>query len=148
MAKVTIANLQKEIAELEERLKRVNDVNSKLNKEITEMQDKADNSFLNSALHKMLLNENRTLKAATESKDRIISTLENKCSGAEKEIDQLKSVHKCNEQQKIGRKERFTDEQKAVIKMHYIQKEMSVRKLAEFYNCSVGLIHKIIKEGE
>lgn len=64
-----------------------------------------------------------------------------------KELKQkFKSVHKSpveNERKKVGRKERFDSQQIMQIKEIYEQGQ-SIRQLAAQFNCSIGLIHKII----
>lgn len=42
-----------------------------------------------------------------------------------------------------GRKDRFTDQEKEMIKMYRFQGQ-TLNELAKSFNCSVGLIHKII----
>lgn len=43
-----------------------------------------------------------------------------------------------------GRKQKFTEQDKALIKMYRIQGK-TVRELAQIFECSTGLIHKLIK---
>ena len=44
-----------------------------------------------------------------------------------------------------GRKQKFTEQDKALIKMYRLQGK-TVRELAEIFECSVGLIHKLISK--
>ena len=44
-----------------------------------------------------------------------------------------------------GRKQKFTDQDKVLIKMYRLQGK-TVRELAEIFDCSVGLIHKLISD--
>ena len=44
-----------------------------------------------------------------------------------------------------GRKQRFTEQDKTLIKMYRIQGK-TVRELAEMFNCSVGLVHNLVSE--
>ncbi len=44
-----------------------------------------------------------------------------------------------------GRPPKFTDQEKETIKMYRLQGK-SIRKIAEIFNCSAGLVHKIINE--
>lgn len=44
-----------------------------------------------------------------------------------------------------GRKQKFTEQDKALIKMYRLQGK-TVRELAEIFECSVGLIHKLIRK--
>ncbi|MCB2300415.1 hypothetical protein [Clostridium tagluense] len=67
----------------------------------------------------------------------------------EKENKKLKTelknkAEKYNERG-AGRKSKFTEQEVTMIKMYRIQKK-TIKELAEMYNCSVGLIHKLINE--
>lgn len=44
-----------------------------------------------------------------------------------------------------GRKQKFSEEDKTLIKMYRIQGR-TVRELAEMFDCSAGLIHKLVSE--
>lgn len=44
-----------------------------------------------------------------------------------------------------GRPSKFTDQEKETMKMYRLQ-GMSIRKIAEMFDCSTGLVHKIINE--
>lgn len=44
---------------------------------------------------------------------------------------------------KTGRKERFTDQEKEMIRMYRFQGQ-TITELAKSFNCSRGLIHKVI----
>lgn len=44
-----------------------------------------------------------------------------------------------------GRPEKFTDQEKETMKMYRLQWK-SIRKIAEIFNCSTGLVHKIINK--
>lgn len=222
MSKKTIKELELIIEDLEKRLIEQNNINLELNKTIGEMQERADNSFLNSALHKQLLRETRILKANIESKDRIINHLEkditdikienSRLNGAighyisekneliieidnlnkkieldnelykdnetvikklnetmilsarknkiidnlENEVEQLKveneklrsngnTFQKIKNERNAGRKEKFTEEEKATVKMLRFQNK-SYRAIAKELNCSVATVHKIINE--
>ena len=65
-----------------------------------------------------------------------------------KEIEELKSsnvVNKLKNERGAGRKEMFTEEQKARVKMLRLQGK-SYRAIAKDMNCSVATVHKIINE--
>ena len=65
-----------------------------------------------------------------------------------KEIKELKSnnvVNKLKNERGAGRKEMFTEEQKARVKMLRLQGK-SYRAIAKDMNCSVATVHKIINE--
>lgn len=65
------------------------------------------------------------------------------------EIQELNSkVAKLEEKLKTsggGRPSKFTDQEKETMKMYRLQ-GMSIRKIAEIFNCSTGLVHKIINQ--
>ena len=66
----------------------------------------------------------------------------------QKEIEELKSsnvVNKLKNERGAGRKEMFTEEQKARVKMLRLQGK-SYRAIAKDMNCSVATVHKIINE--
>lgn len=75
----------------------------------------------------------------------------------EKEIQKLKSENKLLKNNKgvsdkkihnergAGRKERFSKQEKEMMKIYRIQGK-TIKEIAEMYSCSVGLIHKIINE--
>jgi len=46
---------------------------------------------------------------------------------------------------KGGRPSKFTDQEKETMKMYRLQGK-SIRKIAEIFNCSTGLVHKIVSE--
>ncbi|MDU1280423.1 MAG: hypothetical protein E6960_18480 [Clostridium sp.] len=131
-------NQSVEIEELKEKLKSAehfNDLNNvkevtlratqrgviieKQEKEIQELKD--ENKKLKSTVQK-LKNENKTLKSNSVGLD--------------------KRVHN---ERGAGRKERFSDQEKEMMKMYRIQGK-TIKEIAQIYSCSVGLIHKIINE--
>jgi hypothetical protein len=44
-----------------------------------------------------------------------------------------------------GRPQKFTDQEKETMKMYRLQGK-SIRKIAEIFNCSTGLVHKIVSQ--
>ena len=60
-------------------------------------------------------------------------------------VQELKNEHKHNERG-AGRKAKFTSEEIAEIKA-YKEQGKSIRAIATMFNCSVGLVHKLINEG-
>lgn len=63
------------------------------------------------------------------------------------ENDLLKSnnIGKVHNERGAGRKSRFSDMDKEMMKMYRIQGK-TIKDIAEMYYCSVGLVHKIVKE--
>ncbi len=52
---------------------------------------------------------------------------------------------KIHNERGAGRKERFSDQEKEMMKMYRIQGK-TIKEIAEIYSCSVGLVHKLIEE--
>lgn len=44
-----------------------------------------------------------------------------------------------------GRPEKFTDQEKETMKMYRLQGK-SIREIAKIFDCSAGLVHKIVSE--
>ena len=107
-----------------------------LQKEISVMQDKSDNAFINSPTYVQLTKR--------------IEFLETKNNILEEQIKHKDNVHKLiNEQKKndrgAGRKTKFTDYEIATMQMYRLQGK-TIRELSKMYKCSVGLVHKLIDE--
>lgn len=78
----------------------------------------------------------------------IIAKQEKEIQELKKEIQKLKSEKgniTTHNERGAGRKSRFSDQEKETMKMYRIQGK-TIKEIAELYNCSVGLIHKIINE--
>ncbi len=80
-----------------------------------------------------LINENKSLKEIYERDTNLLK----------KEIQKLQS-EKANSRG-AGRKQRFTQQEKQMIKMYRIQGE-TIKNIANMFKCSTGLIHKLINE--
>ena len=86
----------------------------------------------------------------TQMKKRI-SFLELKNKGLENTIAHETRVreflneHKIHNDRGAGRKSKFSDLEKETIRMYGIQRK-TIKEIAEMFNCSVGLIHKLISE--
>ena len=134
MAKET----QKEkIERLEKELWEYKVLVSNLQKEIYTMQDKADESFENSSLHIQMAKKIKVLELENKS---LKHTIEH-----DKKVQKLISENKPKNERGAGRKERFTEQDKEMMKMYRLQGK-SFKEIAEMYCCSVGLVHKIITE--
>lgn len=71
-----------------------------------------------------------------------------------KEIEELKcennllksnNIDKTHNERGAGRKSRFSDMDKEMMRMYRIQGN-TIKEIAEMYSCSIGLVHKIITE--
>ena len=156
MARKTIKRLEEVIKELEEKLNKQLKINIELNNTISKMQDKANDSFYNSTDYKRMDKEIDYLKTVIKSHEITIKAKEdsikrnmNTIQGLLKENEELKNknnnVQKIKNERGAGRKERFTEEEKATVKMLRLQNK-SYRAIAKEVNCSVATVYKIINE--
>lgn len=155
MARKTIKGLEVIIEDLEKRLNEQNKINIELHNEISEMKIIADDKFENSPMYHQMGKEIEQLKSVIrlneiniKSKDDTIKRDRDTIQKLLKEIEELKSnniVNKLKNERGAGRKEMFTEEQKARVKMLRLQ-DKSYRAIAKDMNCSVATVHKIINE--
>ena len=155
MARKTIKGLEEIILDLEKRLNEQNKINVELHNQISQMQMIADDKFENSPIYHQMVKEIEKLKAIirlneinTKSKEDTIKRDRDTIQKLLKEIEELKSnnvVNKLKNERGAGRKEMFTEEQKARVKMLRLQGK-SYRAIAKDMNCSVATVHKIINE--
>ena len=153
MARKTIKGLEEIITDLEKRLNEQNKINVELHNKISQMQP--DDKFENSPMYHQMNGEIEQLKAVirlneinTKSKEDTIKRDRDTIQKLLKEIEELKSnnvVNKLKNERGAGRKEMFTEEQKARVKMLRLQGK-SYRAIAKDMNCSVATVHKIINE--
>ena len=153
MVRKTIKGLEVIITDLEKRLNEQNKINVELHNKISQMQP--DDKFENSPIYHQMVKEIEKLKAIirlneinTKSKDDTIKRDRDTIQKLLKEIKELKSnnvVNKLKNERGAGRKEMFTEEQKARVKMLRLQ-DKSYRAIAKDMNCSVATVHKIINE--
>ena len=155
MARKTIKGLEEIIEDLEKCLNAQNKINVELHNQISQMQMIADDKFENSPIYHQMVKEIEKLKAIirlneinTKSKEDTIKRDRDTIQKLLKEIEELKSnnvVNKLKNERGAGRKEMFTEEQKARVKMLRLQGK-SYRAIAKDMNCSVATVHKIINE--
>ena len=153
MARKTIKGLEVIITDLEKRLNEQNKINVELHNKISQMQP--DDKFENSPIYHQMVKEIEQLKTVirlneinTKSKEDTIKRDRDTIQKLLKEIKELKSnnvVNKLKNERGAGRKEMFTEEQKARVKMLRLQGK-SYRAIAKDMNCSVATVHKIINE--
>ena len=153
MGRKTIKGLEVIITDLEKRLNEQNKINVELHNKISQMQP--DDKFENNSIYHQMVKEIEKLKAIirlneinTKSKDDTIKRDRDTIQKLLKEIKELKSnnvVNKLKNERGAGRKEMFTEEQKARVKMLRLQGK-SYRAIAKDMNCSVATVHKIINE--
>ena len=155
MARKTIKGLEEIIEDLEKCLNAQNKINVELDNQISQMQMIDDDKFENSPIYHQMVKEIEQLRAIirlneinTKSKEDTIKRDRDTIQKLLKEIEELKSsnvVNKLKNERGAGRKEMFTEEQKARVKMLRLQGK-SYRAIAKDMNCSVATVHKIINE--
>ena len=155
MARKTIKELESIITDLEKRLNEQNKVNIELHNKMSQMQMIADDKFENSPIYHQMVKEIEQLKSVIrlneiniKAKDDTIKRNGDIIQKLLKETEELKSnnsVNKLKNERGAGRKEMFTEEQKARVKMLRLQGK-SYRAIAKDMNCSVATVHKIINE--
>ena len=155
MARKTIKELESIITDLEKRLNEQNKVNIELHNKMSQMQMIADDKFENSPIYHQMVKEIEQLKSVIrlneiniKDKDYTIKRNGDTIQKLLKETEELKSnnsVNKLKNERGAGRKEMFTEEQKARAKMLRLQGK-SYRAIAKDMNCSVATVHKIINE--
>ena len=155
MARKTIKGLEEIITDLEKRLNEQNKINVELDNQISQMQMIDDDKFENSPMYHQMNGEIEQLKAVIrlneiniKSKEDTIKKNRDTIQQLLKENEEFKSnnyVNKLKNERGAGRKEMFTEEQKARVKMLRLQGK-SYRAIAKDMNCSVATVHKIINE--
>lgn len=126
-----------------------------LESKVAEVKNKADDMFCNSVTYKQMEKEierlNAVIKADKISIEAKENTIKNKLDVIQRlksENEQLKQdINKFKNKCNVGRKEKFTSDEKATINMLRLANN-SYRAIAKQMGCSVGTIHKIIKEME
>lgn len=133
--KQQIARLENELKETKNQLEEYKTLCNNLNAEVLEMQQRADESFLNSSDYQQMKKHIEFLEAKNKSLD--------------KSIEHNEKVHKLiNEKHNArgaGRKPRFTENEEETIKMYRLQGK-TIKEIADMFGCSAGLIHKVISE--
>lgn len=140
--KQLITRLETELHQAKKELEEYKVLCNNLNAEILEMQEKSDKGFLNSSDYIQM--------------NKRIESLEMQNKIHQKTIKHNKNVHKLiNEtikqdeiiknQRGAGRKSKFTDSEKETIKMYRLQGK-TIKEISDMFECSVGLIHKLINE--
>lgn len=153
------------IERLEKKVETDSEIIQKLNDENYKYQENANKGFENSSTYRQMLKEiddlKLKLKVANDSSKHNREMYENELKRSDVLINEIKETKKCEEHYKellsnnettriknergAGRKARFTEQQIAEIKMYRIQGK-TIKEIAQMYNCSVGLIHKLINE--
>ena len=144
------AELKQGIRELSETCKRyIDEIKEKDNK-IDELEEQNRAYKLNIEHEKETRKKISTYyeKTNNELKEEI-QKLKNENETLNEEIQKLKNESKTtiHNERGAGRKQRLTEEQKETIKMYRVQGK-TIKEIAEIFNCSIGLIHKLINESK
>ena len=144
------AELKQGIRELSETCKRyIDEIKEKDNK-IDELEEQNRAYKLNIEHEKETRKKISTYyeKTNNELKEKI-QKLKNENETLNEEIQKLKNESKTtiHNERGAGRKQRLTEEQKETIKMYRVQGK-TLKEIAEIFNCSIGLIHKLINESK
>lgn len=113
--------------------------NKKLIKIITSLEEQ---------LHKSAYYKEGSYAIEAVKRGQIIAKQEKEIQELKKEIQKLKSENRnitTHNERGAGRKSRFSEEEKEKMKM-FRSEGKTIKEIADIYNCSVGLIHKIINE--
>jgi len=140
MAKETlkdkITRLEKDIKGYKLQINEYKALVESLNQEISDMIDNKDEEFQGSDTYMQM---NKRIK---------FLELENK--SLKDTIDHEKKIHKLinennHNNRGAGRKSKFTEGDRETMRMYRFQGK-TIKEIAEIYGCSVGLVHKLVKE--
>lgn len=148
MTRENIKELEVIIEELEAKVKEYMNIINDRNKEIDHMVSLESDIFENSIANRRMKNEIEYLKIALKGREITIKKQSDTIQKLLKENEELKNnsnIQKIKNERNAGRKERFTEEEKATVKMLRLQNK-SYRAIAKELNCSVATVHKIINK--
>ena len=132
------------IERLEKDLKQANQIIQKLNNEIERLKKKRERKANENNLERI----DQQLQDARDKADKWHKQQKNK--ELEKEIEYLvekNSIIQKHNERGAGRKNRFNEQEIETIKVMRLRGD-KIKDIAEQFNCSVGLIHKLIHESE
>ena len=124
--------------------------------ELKDIKQNLDNKFMKSPLYKQLIEENERLAySANVNKNRLIKAVDIKKSKDdyiqelknENELLKEKNSPRIPNERGAGRKTIFDDKTRSDIRKKR-DEGATIKKLAQEYGCSVGLIHKLISESK
>lgn len=126
-------------------LQKLKDENEKLLKEINRLEKSL-------SVAQYWLDEHKVDELAIKANERgfKIKQLEEEIQKLKYENELLRSNRdipnkKVHNERGAGRKSKFTDQEKETMKMYRIQGK-TIKEISQMYNCSVGLVHKLINE--
>ncbi|MGG7060234.1 hypothetical protein ACQPUZ_18455 [Clostridium tertium] len=129
-------------------IQKLKDENKKLLEKVTELEN---------LLHNLAYYKEGDYAVEAVKRGKVIEEQEKEIQNLKSEIKKLKNQNKILKNNRVvsdkkihnergaGRKEKFSEQEKEMMKMYRIQGK-TIKEIAEMYSCSVGLIHKIINE--
>ena len=149
--KAKIERLEKEIEMWRKKKK-------KMQKELSEFKELADDSYEKSSTYiqqckriELLEEQNEAYRLSVEHEKKmrkaLVDNYEPEIERLNEEVQKLKSENKVrtHNERGAGRKSIFTEQEKESIRMYRLQGK-TIKELAEMFSCSVGIIHKLIHE--
>lgn len=146
------------IERLEKEIEMWRELCSKMQKELSEFKELADDSYEKSSTYiqqckriELLEEQNEADRLSVEHEKKmrkaLVDNYEPEIERLNEEVQKLKSENKVrtHNERGAGRKSIFTEQEKESIRMYRLQGK-TIKELAEMFSCSVGIIHKLIHE--
>ena len=146
------------IERLEKEIEMWRELCSKMQKELSEFKELADDSYEKSSTYiqqckriELLEEQNEAYRLSVEHEKKmrkaLVDNYEPEIERLNEEVQKLKSENKVrtHNERGAGRKSIFTQQEKESIRMYRLQGK-TIKELAEMFSCSVGIIHKLIHE--
>ena len=146
------------IERLEKEIEMWRELCSKMQKELSEFKELADDSYEKSSTYiqqckriELLEEQNEAYRLSVEHEKKmrkaLVDNYEPEIERLNEEVQKLKSENKVrtHNERGAGRKSIFTEQEKESIRMYRLQGKTN-KELAEMFSCSVGIIHKLIHE--
>ena len=158
MARITKAELEQQVKKLDEKCNEY--IKQLINKdnEIARLKELADYSYEKSSTYiqqckriELLEEQNEAYRLSVEHEKKmrkaLVDNYEEEIKRLNEEVQKLKNENKAriHNERGAGRKSKFTDQEKESIRMYRLQGK-TIKEIAEMFNCSIGLIHKLIQE--
>lgn len=146
------------IERLEKEIEMWRELCSKMQKELSEFKELADDSYEKSSTYiqqckriELLEEQNEAYRLSVEHEKKmrkaLVDNYEPEIERLNEEVQKLKNEkrEKIHNERGAGRKSRFTEQEKESIRMYRLQGK-TIKEIAEMFSCSVGIIHKLIHE--
>ena len=146
------------IERLEKEIEMWRELCSKMQRELSEFKELADDSYEKSSTYiqqckriELLEERNEAYRLSVEHEKNmrkaLVDNYEPEIERLNEEIQKLKSENKVriHNERGAGRKSILTEQEKETIRLYRMQGK-KIKELAEMFSCSVGIIHKLIHE--